>query len=225
MHETLRQPVWLNVGSSTAVLEGFANLDNSPFLWVADVAPWLAGILGPGRRDAINEFRHARRRAPLRRRDCRRPLPYGTAEVDHILCSHFLEYFAPPEMERILSDFSRVLRVGGTVHIILPDFLLMARTYVAGEIDADELQRRLSFHPELGESLLIRLLQVWNGFALTHRWMYDRATATQRMTGAGFRVLDGLDTPSSGFRWDDSDSIHLTGMKTSATAPGTAPRG
>jgi hypothetical protein len=29
-------------------------------------------------------------------------------------------------------------------------------------------------HPEEGESLTLRLLALWNGFGLTHKWMYDR---------------------------------------------------
>jgi predicted SAM-dependent methyltransferase len=216
-----RQPVWLNVGSSTAVLEGFANFDNSPLLWLTDVAPRLGKILPGKYRDVINDFRNAKRRAPIRRRDCRRPLPYKTREVDHILCSHLLEYLPQPDMQDVLRDFHRVLRPDGTVHIILADLSLMAHRYVHGEIDADQFQRELMLHPEHGESFKVRLLQLWGGFGLTHRWMYDRATAVTQMEQAGFAVLDNIDTPSSSFRADDRGSLHLVGVKRSTIMPGT----
>jgi predicted SAM-dependent methyltransferase len=201
------------VGSSTSVLEGFINFDNSPFLWLADVAPWLGRILPARYRTVIADFQDAKRRAPLRRRDCRRPLPYGPGEVDHILCSHLLDYLSPPQLQQVLADFYRVLGFDGTLHIILPDVSLMAAKYVNGEIDADQFQRELMLHPEDGESLKLRLLESFGTFGLTHRWMYDRTTATRRLEQAGFAVLDDRETPSSRFRADDPGSVHVVGVK------------
>jgi predicted SAM-dependent methyltransferase len=207
------RPVWLNVGSSTGVLEGFVNLDNSPFLWLADLAPWSGRLLSGDHRRALDGFRHAKRRARLVRRDCRRPLPYGAGEVDHILCSHFLEYLSPPEMQAVVADFHRVLRCDGTLHIVLPDVQWMAKRYVDGDIDADQFQRELILHPEHGETLVVRLLQLWRGFGLTHRWMYDRVTTAQQLDKAGFTVLGDVVTPSSRVRAGDVDSFHIVAAK------------
>jgi predicted SAM-dependent methyltransferase len=216
------QPVRLNVGSSTVVVEGFVNFDNSPFLWLADVAPWAATLLPRKYRDAVDEFEAAKARATMRRRDCRRPLPYQAGEVDHILSSHFLEFLPPPAMQRVLADFHRVLRPNGTAHIVLPDVSRMARRYVQGEIDADEFQRELMLHPEQGESLKVRLLEV-GSFRFNHRWMYDRVTAAHRMELAGFAVIDDAETPSSWFRADDDASLHLVGTKPAQVgSPGPA---
>jgi hypothetical protein len=113
----------------------------------------------------------------------------------------------------MLSDFYRVLCSGGTVHLILPDVLFMARRYVQGEIDADQFQRELMLHPERGESLKVKLLELSGVFWLTHRWMYDVASAAERLERAGFRVVDDTDTPSSRFRADDPASLHLVGVK------------
>jgi predicted SAM-dependent methyltransferase len=216
------QPVWLNVGSSTPVVEGFVNFDNSPFLWLADVAPWVAKLLPRKYRNSVDEFEAAKRRAAVRRRDCRRPLPYDAGEVDHILCSHFLEFLPPPTMQTVIDEFHRVLRPGGTAHIVLPDVSRMARRYVQGEIDADEFQRELELHPEQGESLKVRLLEVWS-FRLNHRWMYDAVTAAHRMERAGFVVVEDAETPSSWFRAGDDASFHLVGMKPAQVpSPGPA---
>lgn len=211
------RPLRLNVGSSTSVLEGFINLDNSPFLWLADVAPSLSTLLPRRYGDVVNGFAEAKRRAAMRRRDCRRPLPYEAGEVDHILCSHFLEFLPPPTMQRVLADFHRVLRPGGTAHIVLPDISVMARRYVQGEIDADAFQRELMLHPEQGESLKVRLLEVWS-FRFNHRWMYDSVSAAHRMELAGFAVVQDAETPSSWFRADDDASFHLVGTKPAQAA-------
>jgi predicted SAM-dependent methyltransferase len=201
------------VGSSTSVLEGFVNFDNSPFLWLAEVAPWLGKILPIKYRTVVAEFGDAKRRAPLRRRDCRHPLPYGPGEVDHILCSHVLDYLSPPQLQQVLADFYRVLGSDGTLHIILPDLLVMASKYVNGEIDADQFQRDLMLHPEQGESRKLRLLELGGGYGLTHRWMYDPATLTKRLEQTGFVVLDDRETPSSPFRADDPCSVHVVAVK------------
>jgi predicted SAM-dependent methyltransferase len=193
------------------------NFDNSPLLWLADIAPWLDRVLPRRYRSVIAEFRDARRRACLRRRDCRRPLPYKPGEVDHILCSHVLQYLPLPQAQQVLGDFYRVLRPGGTVHVILPDVLFMARRFVQGEIDADQFQRELMMHPEQGESLKVRILELLGAFWLTHHWMYDRATATEQLERIGFSVVHDQETPSSRFRADDPASLHVVGVKVSGT--------
>jgi predicted SAM-dependent methyltransferase len=180
---------------------------------LADVAPWAGKVLPRKYRTVIEDFRDAKGRAPLRRQDCRRPLPYKPGEVDHILCSHVLGYLPPPQLETVLADFHRVLRPEGTVHIVLPDLLLMASRYVQGETDADQFQRELMLHPEHGASLKLRLLESWGGFGLNYRWMYDRTTAARRLKRSGFDVLDGRETPSSRFRADDPESLHIVGAK------------
>jgi hypothetical protein len=89
----------------------------------------------------------------------------------------------------------------------------MASRYARGEIDADQFQRELLLHPERGETFLVRLLQLWRGFGLTHSWMYDWATAAERVERAGFVVIEGVETPSSWFRANDDASLHVVGIK------------
>jgi hypothetical protein len=93
----------------------------------------------------------------------------------------------------------------------------MARRYVEGKIDADEFQRELMLHPEQGESLKVRLLEVWS-FRFNHRWMYDRVTAAHRMEPAGFALVEDAETPSSWFLADDDTSFHLVGTKPTQAA-------
>jgi hypothetical protein len=68
-------------------------------------------------------------------------------------------------------------------------------------------------HPEQGESLRLRLLELGGGYGLTHRWMYDRATLTNRLERTGFVVPDDCETPSSSFRGEDPCSVHVVAVK------------
>jgi SAM-dependent methyltransferase len=207
--------ILVNVASSIYVLDGFQNLDNSIFLRLSGPAAAPVRVFLPSRyRKAVAEYRAAKTRATLRRHDCRRPLPFGDGTVGHILCSHFLEHLAPREMQVALTDFMRVLRPGGSAHVVLPDLGLQVNQYVEGELDADGFIRGLMLRPET-ESWRYRLMEMKGGFGLAHRWMYDASTARRRLDDVGFQVVGTLDTPSSSFRADDGESLHLYGIKPS----------
>ena len=104
--------IWLNIASSTYPLEHFANLDNHIAMRVLDL-PVLLPLVPRRWRGLIDQYRQARRKAPMFRHDCRRRLPVPDHSVDHVLCSHFLEHVFPDEAGLILKDFHRVLKPGG----------------------------------------------------------------------------------------------------------------
>lgn len=148
---------------------------------------------------------------------CRKPLPFDDDTVDHILCSHFLEHVFPSEVDKIILDFKRVLKSGGTVHIILPDLLEMARRYVdlGGEVNplaADEfIKETLLTRADRG-SLKFRVLDLLGGYGLSHKWMYDKYSITQRVARLGLVLIDKNSTPSKSVRYNDC-SIHIVASK------------
>jgi SAM-dependent methyltransferase len=207
--------LWLNVASSKGVLEDFVNLDNS--IWLA--APrFLAPLLKATYRKEIKDFREARGRATVVRRDCRKPLPVLNGEADHILCSHFLEHVYPREMEMILRDFHRALKPGGTLHVIVPDLKWEIDQYLKVYGNGDHyaadafLDTTLLSRKDRG-SLKYRFLEFSGGLGLRHRWMYDRFSISARIREAGFNLLDTNDTPSKHFREQDEYSVHVVGQK------------
>jgi predicted SAM-dependent methyltransferase len=213
--------LWLNVASSHLVLEEFVNLDRSVFLALAPTYPVLRYVLGHGRAEAVRMMREARRKAPLINHDCRQSLPFPDGVVDHILCSHYLEHLPPPIMMNTLTDFARVLRPGGTLHVILPDLRYTVDRYSRGEIDADQMLREQLMRSPTGDRLLLRALEAVGGFGLHHHWMYDAESAGRRLVDAGFEVVE-RQTPSSDFRKDDPESLSLVGVKPTVVHP--APR-
>ncbi|THJ75915.1 class I SAM-dependent methyltransferase [Candidatus Frankia alpina] len=206
-----RDQLWVNVASSFLAQEGFVNLDRSVFLALTPMYPVLGRLLSPGHADLVRKLWKGRRRAPLFWFDCRKPLPFEARSVDHILCSHYLEHLPPPTAERILADYARVLRPGGTLHVILPDLRYSIDRYVTGEMDADEMLQWQHMRKVEGLRWRTKVVDAVAGLGIEHQWMYDRRTAERRILGAGFKLTDRA-TPSSDFRRDDPESMHLFGF-------------
>jgi predicted SAM-dependent methyltransferase len=211
--------IWLNVASSYLTLPEFVNLDNSPFLWAVPL--WLRDErLVPRRyRQRVEKYVSASRDAIVVRHDCRKPIPFASETVDHILASHFLEHVYPDEADGILGDFMRLLRPGGTLHVIVPDLRKHIDEYLdsrgkAGGADAF-MEETLLGRPNRG-SRLFRMLELSGGFGLTHRWMYDEASMKERVENAGFSLIENANHPSATYRENDG-SVHVCAKKPQET--------
>jgi predicted SAM-dependent methyltransferase len=49
------------------------------------------------------------------------PLPFANNTVDNIYCSNTLEHVEPDNITFVLSEFHRILKVGGKCRIVVPD--------------------------------------------------------------------------------------------------------
>lgn len=206
--------VYLNVASSTYVLRDFINLDNHIFISFLSYKWLVKWFLSPKRLTFFNSYYEAAKKAILFKYDCRKPLPFENNSVDHILCSHFLEHVYFEECCNILEDYYRVLKVGGTVHIVLPDIEDMVRQYQInkqlGDSDAANKLMTVSLLSNKSRgSLIYRLLEFQGGFGLQHRWMYDYESISKKLIEKGFKLIDKNNkTPSDDFRINDK-SIHI----------------
>jgi SAM-dependent methyltransferase len=208
--------IWLNVASSVGVLEGFTNLDNSIFLRLLPLYPLLRFGLRAGHLALVEQYREARAKATLIRHDCRKPLPLPSAVVDHVLCSHFLEHVSAVEVPPILADFHRVLKPGGTVHIVVPDLALQVDAYLRSRgapNAADTFIQGLLLRRESAGSLRFRFFDAVGSLGLQHRWMYDGDSMAARVADAGFQLLDANETPSAHYRRGDGESVHVVGRR------------
>lgn len=218
-----KDQIWVNVASSVHVLEDFVNLDNHLFIRFTGIYPFIKKLL-PGKYHPLFEaYRRAGEKTILRRHDCRKALPFPEESVDHILCSHFLEHVYPVEMAVIVADFVRVLKKGGTLHVIVPDLALLVRQYLensekgdAGAADQFVIDTLLS--REQRGSSKYRFLELVGGFGLQHYWMYDSVSLVSRLTKIGFEVLPVNDSPSWDFRLHDG-SLHLLVRKPQGDSP------
>lgn len=212
-----RKEIWLNVASSSHVLEDFVNLDNHVFLHFLRVLTRFRRFVPRKYWEAIDSYDAARNKALLLKHDCRKPLFFPDNSVDHILCSHFLEHVFPAEAKMILIDFYRILRPNATLHVIVPDLELCAEEYLTGTsagdpFAADKFVVGTLLSREERGSLIYRLLEFFGGFGLQHRWMYDYSSLSNKLTAAGFKVVDENDSPSRGYRMGDG-SVHVFARK------------
>jgi SAM-dependent methyltransferase len=50
-------------------------------------------------------------------------LPFGDQSVDNIYTSHCLEHIEPSRLRLVFSEMYRVLKIGGSIRIVVPSFL------------------------------------------------------------------------------------------------------
>jgi SAM-dependent methyltransferase len=219
--EILAEHTWLNVASSTYVLENFINLDDHPVFHLLPLYPVLHPFLTKPKRTWFQDFKAAQRRATLIRHDCRKRLPFRSETVDHVLCSHFLEHVYPDEAMTILQDFRRVLKTGGTMHLVVPSLDHLVDTYKTADEARPDAADKL-----LADSILthatrpgarVRLLEFLGFEGMKHRWMYTQRSLSGRVEQLGFRLLSENTTPSAHVRANDGpSSLHVVAKKVQA---------
>lgn len=214
--------IWLNVASSTYVIKEYINLDNHIFLRFLRFFSFFSFAMIRGHKDYINNFFEAKKTAKLLVHDCRKKLKFPDNSVDHILCSHFLEHIFPNEMEFVLKDFSRCLKPGSTLHIIVPDINKHVKKYISEseddrtkEIAADNLITSTILSRKHRGSLRFRVLEFLGGSGLNHRWMYDYHSMRKKVIDVGFDIIDGKETPSNHYKKNDG-SVHIFAKKNKA---------
>jgi predicted SAM-dependent methyltransferase len=145
--------------------------------------------------------------------NCRKPLPFPSDSVDHILSSHFLEHVFPSEAEKIIKDFHRVLKKGGTIHIIVPDIEFIVKEYLEAKDNgiqdaADKFIKRTILSRETRGSFKYRIVEFLGNLGLQHHWMYDKSSIILRLKKLDFKILEYYSSPSSNYRVGDN-SVHL----------------
>ena len=57
------------------------------------------------------------------------------SSCDLIFCSHMLEHIPNFRIQKVLFEFSRVLKVGGVLRILIPDLKKIATAYVNNDME------------------------------------------------------------------------------------------
>jgi hypothetical protein len=205
--------IWLNPASSIYVLDNFVNFDNHILIRFIGFYVLAKFIMPKKYHELLTSYYEASKKAPLIKHDCRKNIPFPGNSVDHILSSHFLEHVFPEDCERILNNYKDLLKTGGTLHIILPDFGKLIRLYNEAKAinvpDAADILVKDSLLSKYSiGSFKYRLLEFGGGFGLQHRWMYDYASIHNIV----INMANDEKNPSNFFRKDD-DSVHIVCRK------------
>ena len=217
-YKNSKDQIWLNVASSVYVLKDFINLDNHIFIRLIKYYNLVKRIMPKKYLPWLQSYYEANQKAVLLKHDCRKPLPFAAQSADHILCSHFLEHVFPEDCKNILNDFMKVLKSGGTLHIILPDIEDQINKYLRNKKNnvpdaADKFIEESLLSKKSKGTLKYRLLEFSGGFGFQHRWMYDHASISKILTDTGFEIIEKTEAlPSYTFRLND-DSVHVVCRK------------
>lgn len=205
----------INIGCGpTGQIPGFANLDNSPSVFVGRVPGLkrLLRLIG-----AISEEQYTADWSGVIRCDASKGLPYADESVDKIYSSHFLEHIPEERGKRVLHECYRVLRKGSVMRLVVPDLLWHARKYVAETeaiIGASELPDDRRVH----DALLKTVYGAYLGkkrFGAEHSYMYDLPTLVFVLKDVGFRKIhkrnykEGEDAELAGYDSRPDDSLHV----------------
>lgn len=73
---------------------------------------------------------HSPQHASVRQANLLEPLPIGTNSCEVVYSSHFLEHIPRAHVPSFLSECFRILKPGGVLRLVLPDFEEMCREYL-----------------------------------------------------------------------------------------------
>lgn len=72
-----------------------------------------------------------------------RKLPFRDGECEEVFASNLLEHFPASETTAVLTEWARVLKVGGKLEIVVPDVVGILRDFFKGINDWNHCEERL----------------------------------------------------------------------------------
>jgi len=153
-------------------------------------------------------------------------LDEGSCSV--IFCSHVLEHIPHYRTQRVLLEFSRVLKIGGTVRILLPNLRKIATAYVKRDeeffkkaVEEDKnIRQDLGFggmfmnfivSPGQDTCLLNRNLSEFIG-GYAHIYAYDFEMLSIILSGCGFGEIKEKEFCKSSIA-ELEEPLHVVGLK------------
>jgi predicted SAM-dependent methyltransferase len=129
---------------------------------------------------------------------------FEDASIDLIYSSHALEYFDRVEVKRVLSEWRRVLRRGGTLRLAVPDFDALVHVYREyGKLDMllGPLYGRIAVKTPAGEGRLY------------HKTVYDFPSMQNLLQECGFEAVRRYDWRQTVHRdYDDFSQAYVPHM-------------
>ena len=118
-------------------------------------------------------------------------------------------------MSLILEDFHRVLRPGGTLHLIVAHLERFVNVYCETQdtLAADELMKWMLMSLPSKPSKRYILLEFLGFEGLKHRWLYDKNSLTEKVLSANMSPMSDMNVPSASDRDWCNESLHICAVK------------
>lgn len=182
--------VRLNIGCGPVQPKNWINIDNSNRAKLASRLPWVDNLLILLGLLPATEFTHETRTV-----DVRKKLPFKDNSVTAVYTGELLEHLTQAEGKFFLRECFRVLKLGGTLRIRVPDNYRFWKNYTQDfernynrprEVWSDEHARwvRMFFDD-------ICVKKSWlTSMGHYHKWMYDEITLIHEFEHAGFTHVE-----------------------------------
>ena len=167
----------------------------------------------------LDQHRSVRPRGDLAL-DVREDLPFATSSIAFVYTEHLFEHLAyPVDARHLLREALRILKPGGTLSIVIPDFEEALRAYVAGDeaffLGSDHLRSYLLTE----RPTLMHHVNYWFRQDGHHQYGYDAETLGQVLRDVGFeevreRAFEPLLDSEKRYRLH---SLYMEAMKPLAT--------
>ena len=132
---------------------------------------------------------------------CITDLVFEDGTVDLIYASHVLEYFDRDDVLEVLSEWNRVLKVGGVMRVAVPEFEAMVGLYHRGEIKLEQIVGPLYGKMSMGSDYVY------------HKTTYDEVSLKKVLQKSGFSQIiryNWRETEHSDF--DDHSQAYIPHM-------------
>jgi len=173
------RPVKVNLGCGLAVAPEWINIDGSLNALVATLPRflhrWAYRLTGANRYYTEVEYCRLLGEHLFVHHDLAYGLPLADGTVDFVYSSHFIEHLFRKDAEYLLRESYRVLKLGGTIRISVPDLEYALSLYAVGE-----KEKMLSdyFFVEDDDSYYAR-----------HKYMYDYSMLADVLWKVGFQDI------------------------------------
>ena len=116
--------------------------------------------------------------------DLREDLPFPDNSIEFVYSEHFFEHLDyPTDARHLLREALRVLRPGGRVSLVIPDFGELLHAYVRKD---HAFFGAVRLHLRDGEPTLMHHVNYWFRQDGLHRYAYDEETLGKVMSEMGF---------------------------------------
>lgn len=125
-------------------------------------------------------------------------LPSNT--FDYVYCEHTIEHLPYEGGLNLLRESQRVLRSGGTLRLVTPDFVFLKSLHDAEKTPLQKEYLSWSMKEWVGTASDVpQEMFVINNFvrAWGHQFIYDKATLTQSLLSAGFTSIEQCELNAS----------------------------
>tara|TARA_A100001015_G_scaffold272276_1_gene326708 strand:+ start:103 stop:804 length:702 start_codon:yes stop_codon:yes gene_type:complete len=169
----------VNIGCGLAIAEDWINIDASLNTLVSTMPILFKKIFykisGSNIYYSEEEYLDLLTKNTFIHHDLSNGIPLHDDSADFIYSSHFIEHLYRDEAEILLKDCYRVLKIDGTLRIILPDLSYAIEMYHSG--NKDKMLQNYFF------------IDRREGFFAQHKYMYDFEMFESLLLTLGFKTI------------------------------------